>query len=1187
MKKSFLSIVVFLFSLTLNAQEWVGVNKNTPSRIQETLVSSSEKEIVVDVEVSGFFQETVRTPQGNQVIISGEDMAAMSIKGAPNLPMYPISMIIGDKAEMKVSVVKSSYVDFENVEIAPSKGNFSRQINPNDVPYTYGDMYQQDAFYPAEPAALGEPYILRDFRGQNMMVYPYAYNPVTKTLRVYTNLRISAKKVGNGGVNQKVNVRNNKTVAPEVDAAYQRRFINYKADNKRYTFLKDEGEMLIVCVTKYVDALKPLVEWKNISGRPTKMVSTAETGTGDELKQYLVNYYKENPKLVYLLLVGEYYNLPSYSISGGGSDNYYGMLEGDDYYEEVFVGRLSVNSAEDAKNQVNKIIYYERDLDENATWLSKASGVAAKEGAGHYNEVDYEHIDFIRDTLLNYTYTEVSQYYANVNNPTSSAMITEYNKGVGLINYCNHGTYDSWAVADFSNADVHKLENDNKLPIVWSVACLNGQILYDECFAEAWMRATNKKTGAPTGAIGGMFSWITQPWIPPMYGQDEMVAILTEWRDGYKHTLGGASCNGNMYVLDMDPFDGPQTHNTWLLFGDPSMIVRTDTPEKMNVTLSQQNIFIGMTSLTLNADADFGIATLSQDGEVIASSYVENGSAQLSFPPLTKEGAVKLVVVGYNKVTEVKEFNVVPADNPYLIYNGNEIHNENGMLNYGENVEFSLNIKNVGLKAVGDVDVKLSTTSGYIVMKQDNAKIENIEANQEIVLDRAFVFDVKPHVPNKQKIDFVVTCTSADETWKTNFFIEACAPVFSLKDIKISSEDEVMPGDTSTLEMTFENKGDAAAYNVLTELFSSSDDIKVINTSVNTEEVAAGESFTVTSDFVVNSSVAIGSVYELICSVNADYASFSSSYELKIGSNVEDFETGDFTALDWKIEGPGKWIIDDTKPYEGSYCAKTDLINNNQYTKMKLKLEVLADGPLSFYVKVSSEEYYDYMAFLVNGLTLQKWAGEIEWEMFTCNLEKGTHNLEWRYIKDSSTSEGEDRAYLDMITFPPVSVVTTIDSVTDLMYVIEDEILTLSWTGTELAEEYIIRRDGEIVATQQEVIFTENAIDEIVTYSVVAKNGNNYSAPTFLAVDPNRKFKENVSEMMSKKVSLYPNPTSGILFVNLEKSFDAVVYNYQGQVVMRSDNNQGQIDMSSMKSGIYFVEIREADNIMIEKVIVK
>ena len=124
MKKIFLAIISFCIALSVNAQEWVGISKSSSTKIQETLISSSENKVVVDVKIDGFYKQAVRTSQGEQLVISGEGMAYMPVKGAPNLPMYPISMIVGDNAEMEVSVVKSEYVDFENIEVAPSKGNF-------------------------------------------------------------------------------------------------------------------------------------------------------------------------------------------------------------------------------------------------------------------------------------------------------------------------------------------------------------------------------------------------------------------------------------------------------------------------------------------------------------------------------------------------------------------------------------------------------------------------------------------------------------------------------------------------------------------------------------------------------------------------------------------------------------------------------------------------------------------------------------------------------------------------------------------------------------------------------------------------------------------------------------------------------------------------------------------------------
>ena len=68
---------------------------------------------------------------------------------------------------MKVNIISYKYQDYENINIAPSKGNLTRDINPNDVRYVYSDVYKNNDFYPSSISELGEPYILRDLRGSN------------------------------------------------------------------------------------------------------------------------------------------------------------------------------------------------------------------------------------------------------------------------------------------------------------------------------------------------------------------------------------------------------------------------------------------------------------------------------------------------------------------------------------------------------------------------------------------------------------------------------------------------------------------------------------------------------------------------------------------------------------------------------------------------------------------------------------------------------------------------------------------------------------------------------------------------------------------------------------------------------------------------------------------------------------
>jgi hypothetical protein len=638
------------------------------------LISSTENEIKVDVTVKGFDMVNVITPQGDAVVVTSEKMFKLAQAGEPDMPSIVIPAIIGDDALMSVQVADVQYVDYENIVVAPSKGDFPRSIDPKDVPYTYGAMYQQDAFFPSEIAKLDEPYIHRDVRGQNMMVEPFAYNAVTKTLRVYTHFTLKMEKVGTDDRNVIVNRSKSMSIDSEFNKIYESRYINYSESMAKYASIADNGELLIICHDAFMTAMEPFVAWKKQIGRHTTMVGTSTTGTTSAaIKSYLQSYYAENPNLTDILFVGDVAQIPGIYISAGsGNQNYsgygdlqYGQLVGTDYYNEVIVGRFCCETEAQVINHVNKVLNYERDLDETATWLTVGQGVAKRENAsGHNGEDDYQHIDNIRNDLLGYNYTEVHRDYQNVTGVTSSAAIISQhiNNGVSIINYCNHGNITLWGVFSYSNSQVNALTNDYKLPYIISVACLNGK--YDHsgpCFAEAWMRATNNSTGNPTGAIGGMFSYIEQPWTPPMYGQDEMVDILVEsYSNNIRRTMGGVSINGNMRVLDLGANQNANkgTYNNWILFGDPTLTLRNAVPQVMNVT-SSPTMVSTETSFTVNAtNAEGALATLTLDGEIMGSATITGGSANIVFDAPGRTGQATLTVFGYNKKTFVSTVDI-------------------------------------------------------------------------------------------------------------------------------------------------------------------------------------------------------------------------------------------------------------------------------------------------------------------------------------------------------------------------------------------------------------------------------------------------------------------------------------------------------------------------------------------------
>lgn len=159
------------------------------------VVSDIGSRIIIDYKIGDYHSQalTIEGEEFTRIWISGEPVSME--KGAPALPYVNRSIIIPDDVQMIVRVTSVSYKD-KLAKILPSKGPLSRTIDPDQVPYEFGDTYEVDAFYPAQVATLGEPYIMRDHRGIVVQVNPFQYNPVTGVLHVYTEITLEVTAVG-------------------------------------------------------------------------------------------------------------------------------------------------------------------------------------------------------------------------------------------------------------------------------------------------------------------------------------------------------------------------------------------------------------------------------------------------------------------------------------------------------------------------------------------------------------------------------------------------------------------------------------------------------------------------------------------------------------------------------------------------------------------------------------------------------------------------------------------------------------------------------------------------------------------------------------------------------------------------------------------------------------------------------
>ncbi len=650
----------------------LAVDRQPSGSAKVTLLESTDRLTRIGYEIGEFSTERVEINGSDYYrIVLGNEPNIME-RGMPDLPFVCRSIIIPDDARMEVRVVESSFVE-HHMPVAPSKGFISRNLNPDDVPYEFWQAYSLSEFYPTNVAELGAPYIFRDFRGITVKVHPFAYNPHTQTLRVYTRLIVEVTNVGPDDRNLKVRSRDRYDA--HFSDIYQSHFLNSK--DYLYDLVGEHGRMIVISYGDFMDAAQMYVDWKNQKGIPTDLYDVAAVGaTPDDIRDFLRTEYNSEDGLVFVQFVGDYEHIPSFLIARdfcdgmATSDASYSLLEGSDSYPEIFVGRFSGADVIDIRTQVLRTIWYERDI-ADGDWLHKGTGLAScwGEGYGYLGMRDRELVEELRVMLLGYTYTQVDQLY-ELGDPPFNYLPVEIpdfmnaiNDGRGILIVEGHGDCEATLMIPpgipspgevFTTDSVYHLTNDYMLPFVTIAAPYSGNFQIGLSFPEAWMRATNSITGNPIGAIAVYASSVDLDYASPQAAQHEMVQLLV---NDQMRTIGGLMYNGSCYCIDQYGERGERTFQSYHIFGDVSLQVRTDTPEAMTI-VHESVIDSGETTFEVRvAGVEDALCALSRDSELLGYAYTDGtGYALIQLDqPITDATPLDLVVTAYNKTTYTAE----------------------------------------------------------------------------------------------------------------------------------------------------------------------------------------------------------------------------------------------------------------------------------------------------------------------------------------------------------------------------------------------------------------------------------------------------------------------------------------------------------------------------------------------------
>lgn len=1029
------SILSFLLIISFSV---LGQKTKQGKKVQSgyNVTSQTPDKIIIEFNPGDYILKAIKNDNEIFYRISVSDGTPLLKKGAPDIPVFAKSIIVPDNKGVDFKITDIKYVEIKNRKIIPSQGNIKRGKDKS-LPLTFGKEYSEDRFFPTENVKLRKPYIFRDFHGQTIVFQPFRYNPVKSILQVCTSITIELTSK----TNKFQTSGEGKNISSYQDI-YKKHFLNYKS-KKRYEPLNEEGSMLIISAPEFIELLNPFIEWKAQRGITTEVIDASQFEKSEDIKTFVADYYAKN-NLAYLLLVGDAEQVPSYYRTGT-SDIAYGFINGIDSYPEIFVGRFSGENSEEINTQIKRSITYEKFPQVNGEWYSKAIAVASKEGPGHFGEYDYEHLQNINEDLLNYTYTAIDEMYDGTQepndqpgNPTKEMLINSINGGKGLFNYIGHGLYNNFETTEFSGSDVPELINYDQLPFVISVACQIGNFDGKTCLAEHLMRGQNNNRAI--GAIAVFGSSIDQDWDPPMTAHDEMIDILTgKYEDNIKHSIGALAINGCMLMNDQYGAMGADNTNTWILFGDPSLYIRTKAPDELKVTHNSA-ITIGENQFVVNCETNEAIVTLTKGTDIISKGIIKNGRTSLIFEPFSETDNITLTISAYNAIPYIVEIPIDEAPAAYVVLNGFKTSQTQAQRNNeavtSEKFKLDLELKNVGNVFADTVMLVLKSDDEYVNIIDSTAIINKIELNEELTLKDIFQIEIANNTPDRYEIDFTLEINDNGELMsKSAIEIIVNAPDIFVDFAGINNENGVANGRldvNETLQLNFEiaNNGHFSSEDIACNLKSKSEFIDIIEENFSYSSIDSGASLLVNFNVEIKPECPIGENASFELKVNSGAYSTMLKLNERVGLLIEDWEREHFSSFKWQINEGINWKFVSDEVKNGSFALKTDTIADEDSTKLSIKLDVLSNDSICFDFKTSTEAEYDYFKFYIDGELIEEWSGINDWTNANFDVTPGVHEFSWVFSKDFAMSEGEDCVWIDNIVLPVSNTINFIPEIT-------------------------------------------------------------------------------------------------------------------------------------------------------------
>lgn len=714
----------------------------------------------------------------NDPLYSGCKLLGISGFNVINTPESPATLygldwfMVPDGRVAQVSIIESDYNDFPMI-LGPARQPLS---DDNYEAYSLKNVMPIKAYsglFPLSILELDEMQVYRGRKFQYVRINPIQYNYEARTVRIYSKISYRITFTYNP-----IQAEKDKIISKPDFSDRDMQVLGNVMNSAQMkispldTQVNDTTAYLIITTPKFMPAVKRLAELKQMFGYTTH-ISLRDSWTCETVQTVVEQAYNSMPKLRYLLIFGDYDDVPSYYYTyiynnaerTFVSDYPYGCMDGtNDKLADLYRGRIPVSTLEEANSFIDKLMAYSLTPVYDKSFYNNVGACAYFQDNNSDGYADRrfaqtaEEISMYMESLgknvnrIYYTSSLVNPTHWNKGSYSSGASIPNYlkrpqfnwdgdysdivnciNTGSFLVFHRDHGSEIGWADPKFYINDLSLLHNSNRYPVVFSINCESGAF-HRSCFAEKMLKL--KKAGCIGIVAATRISYsgyndllamgmINSMWPNPGVNIDFPQASINHSIDKTANVLGEILDGGLFFMSGSYGFESTcnLTRRIFHCLGDPSMVVYKNMPVKFsNVNIERKD------SIKVRISEPARITFVNRrTGDLKSYVYTSGNNHECIYD--TNDNYVSVCISAEGKIPYVEN-----GDDPNCIYIQNET------LNYSKDFE-SENI-HIGSSvspniATGKVDFKTGTfklNAKKEIIIESETSIEET-ANMEILIN--------------------------------------------------------------------------------------------------------------------------------------------------------------------------------------------------------------------------------------------------------------------------------------------------------------------------------------------------------------------------------------------------------------------------------------------------------------------